>query len=247
MLGIRAPRKGRSQVIMNFDNLRSGLAIPETPTPTDPRRELNIHGEDETIIDGAIEELDKSNLKTEDLFEVFSDWQTKKTLTAKRIFVSTSILVAAAAWIGIDYTDLSLFGLKVANGSPDKFITFILLSIVVSGIFYEFSRRIDASVRKARINNINNDLKSLVQPIGAIDEAMKRNSIDDFSDLYFDFRSPISSGRHDAIDVYRAVKFYQKNLSKAGFGLTVVTIMEHTVTYAIAVFAVAVLAMQLAK
>ncbi len=222
-------------------------SIPRIYDPTEPKRELEIHGEDETIIYEAINKLDKSNLKTEDLFELFSDWHTKKTLTVKRVFVSTSILVAAAAWIGIDYTDLSLFGLKVANGSPDKFIIFILLSIVISGIFYEFSRRIDGSVRKAKINHINNDLKSLVQPVKTIDGAMERNNIDDFSDLYFDFRSSMGRPKHDAIDVYRAVKFYKKNLSKAGVGLTVVTIMEHIVTYAIAGFALVVLAMQLVQ
>jgi len=225
----------------------SGISMPRIPDPTAPRRELHIRDDDEKIIDDAIEELDRSSLKTDDLYEVFSDWQTKKTLTSKRIFVSTSIIVAAAAWIGIDYTELTFFGLKVANGEPNRFIIFMLISILTSGIFYEFSRRIDASVRNAKISHINSDLKSLAKPIETIEEAMKRNDIESFNDLYFDFRSSLSAGRHDAIDVYRAIKFYRKNLSRAGIGLTFVTITEHLIVYSVAVFALASLAMQLAQ
>src|SRR5690606_24726283 len=96
-----------TQVSMNTNILMSGISMPRIPDATAPRRELHIRDDDEKIIDDAIEELDRSSLKTDDLYEVFSDWQTKKTLTSKRIFVSTSIIVAAAAWIGIDYTELT--------------------------------------------------------------------------------------------------------------------------------------------
>ncbi len=232
---------------MNLDNLRSSFLSPGIPNFGEPKRELDIQGEDEGVINESIKELEKSNLKTEDLFKVFSDWQTKKTLTSKRIFISTSVLVASAAWIGIDYTDLTFFGVKVANGSPDRFIAFILLSIVISGIFYEFSRLIDASVRQAKINHINGDLNGLVKPISTIDGVMDRNDIESFSDLYYDFRSSLSGGGHDAINVYRAVKFYENNLSKAGLGLTVVTVMEHALTYSIAVFSLVVLTKQLVQ
>lgn len=224
-----------------------GISLPKIPDPSAPRRELSIYEEDEQIIDGAIEELDRSSLKTEDLFDVFSDWQTKKTLTSKRIFVSTSILVAAAAWIGVDYTELSFFGLKVANGSSERFLIFVLTSIIAGGVFHEFSRRIDSSVRNARIKHINSDLKDLIKPIEAVDGAMERNNIDDFVDLYFDFRSSLNSSRHDAIDVYRAVKFYKKNLSRAGIGLSVVTLAEHLIVYSIAAIAVFALAKQLVQ
>lgn len=230
---------------MNIDNLTSGMSMPGIPDPTAPRRALNIDKEDEEIIYSAINELDRSDLKAEDLYEVFSDWQTKKTLTSKRIFISTSILVAAAAWIGIDYTELSFFGLEVANGSPDRFIIFLLISIFASGVFYEFSRRIDSSVRNARIKHINNDLKSLVQPIEYVDDAMERNNVDDFVDLYFDFRSSLDSARHDAIDVYRAVKFYKNNLSRAGVGLNIVTLSEHLIVYSTSAVAIFSLARQL--
>ena len=232
---------------MNIDNLMPGMSMPRISDPNAPQRKLSIHEEDELIIDSAIKELDRSNLKTEDLYEVFSDWQTKKTLTSKRIFVSTSILVAAAAWIGIDYTELSFFGLKIANGSPERFIIFVLISISASGVFYEFSRRIDSSVRNARITHINSDLKSLVKPIEAIDGAMKRNNIDNFVDLYFDFRSSLSSSKHDAIGVYRAIKFYKKHLSQAGTGLSLVTFSEHLIVYSIAAIALFSLAKQLVQ
>ncbi|WP_252106042.1 MULTISPECIES: hypothetical protein [unclassified Halomonas] len=230
---------------MNIDNLMSGMSTPRISDPTAPRRELNIEKEDEQIIESAIEKLDRSNLKTEDLYDVFSDWQTKKTLTSKRIFFSTSILVVAAAWIGIDYTELSFFGLEVANGSPERFIIFVLVSIFASGILYELSRRIDSTVRSARIKHVNGDLNSLVQPVKAVDKVMESNNIDDFVDLYFDFRSPLNSSQHDAIDVYRAVKFYNSNLSRAGVGLGLVTLVEQLIVYSIAAIAIFSLVQQL--
>lgn len=232
---------------MNKDKLMASISMPKRIDPTSPRRELDIHEEDEKIIGEAIETLDRSSLKTEDLYAVFSDWQTKKTLTSKRIFVSTSILVSAAAWIGIDYTELSFFGLKVANGSPERFIIFVLISILASGVFYEFSRRIDASVRNARIKNVSSDLKDLVGPIESIDGAMDRNDIRDFVDLYYDFRSSLSASKHDAIDVYRAVKFYKNNLSRAGVGLSIVTLSEHIIVYSIAAIALISLTKQLVQ
>lgn len=232
---------------MNIDNLMSGISPPGIADPNAPRRELKIDQEDEQIIENAIKELERSNLKTDDLYGMFSDWQTKKTLTSKRIFVSTSILVAAATWIEIDYTELSFFGLKVASGSADRFIIFVLISIIVSGIFYEISRRIDSSVQNSKIKHINGDLKSFIKPIQALDGAMKRNNIENFVDLYFDFRSSLVSTQHDAIDVYRAVKFYRENLSRAGIGLNFITLAEHIIVYSIAAIALFSLAKQLVQ
>lgn len=231
---------------MNIENLMSGVSMPGMRDPLAARRELELHEGDEIIVDSSIHKLDKSSLKIDDLYEVFNDWQTKRTLTSKRVFISTSILVASAAWIGVDYTDLSFFGLKVSNGSPVKFLIFVLLSIIASGIFYEISKQVDKTVRRAKVNHVSNDLKGLLEPINAIDEVMKRNEIDSFNDLYYDFRSSaLSAGGHDGIDVYRAVKFYKKNLSRAGIGLLILTILENFVVYSVAVFSIAALVMQL--
>ena len=231
---------------MNIENLMSGVSMPGMRDPLAARRELELHEGDEIIVDSSIHKLDKSSLKIDDLYEVFNDWQTKRTLTSKRVFISTSVLVTSAAWIGVDYTDLSFFGLKVSNGSPVKFLIFVLLSIIASGIFYEISKQIDKTVRRAKVNHVSNDLKGLLEPINAIDEVMKRNEIDSFNDLYYDFRSSsLSAGGHDGIDVYRAVKFYKKNLSRAGIGLSIVTILENFVVYSVAVFSIVALVMQL--
>ena len=71
---------------MSIDSLLSGIPTPRFTDPTAPRRELDIHHEDDEIIYKAIEELDRSSLKAEDVYDVFNDWQTKKTLTSKRVF-----------------------------------------------------------------------------------------------------------------------------------------------------------------
>jgi len=218
---------------MDIDKLTSGFAMPRVADPTAPRREIDLQDGDEKIVHESIAKLDKSRLDTDELFEVFNDWQTKKTLTSKRIFVSTSLLVSAASWVGVNYTELTLFGLKLSNGNPERLIIFILISIIMSGIFYEVSRRIDSSVRKAKISHINRDLKELREPMRAIREVMERNNVSSFSDLYYDFRSSLlnANAKHDAIDVFRAIDFYDKNLSGAGKGLNLVTMAEQLLIY----------------
>lgn len=232
---------------MDIDKLTSGFSMPRVADPTVPRREIDLQDGDEKIIHESIAKLDKSRLDTDELFEVFNDWQTKKTLTSKRIFVSTSLLVSAASWVGVNYTELTLFGLKLSNGNPERLIIFILISIIMSGIFYEVSRRIDSSVRKAKISHINRDLKELREPMRAIREVMERNNVSSFSDLYYDFRSSLlnASAKHDAIDVFRAIDFYDKNLSGAGKGLNLVTMAEQLLIYLIAGYAIIALLVSL--
>jgi len=222
---------------MDIENLVPNISMPKLRDPSAPQRELDIHADDIPIAHDSIAKLDKSKLNTKELFEIFNDWQTKRTLTSKRVFMSTSLLVAAASWIGVDYTDLTLFGLKVTNGNPDKLIIFILVCIITSGAFYYLSRKIDASVRNAKISHISRDLKALKEPMDAICGVMERNNIPSFHVLYYDFKSSLAtSSRHDAIDVFRAINFYNSNLLKAGHGLNFVTFFEQLVIYSVAAY-----------
>jgi hypothetical protein len=227
---------------MDIDGLIPKMRMPHVPDPTAPRREIELPDEDVATVYEAIETLDKSSSNKNDLFDIFSEWQSKRTLTSKRVFVSTSIVVAAASWIGIDYKELSFFGLKIADGDPNRFIIFVLVAIVLSGVFYEASRRIDASVRKAKIANVRQDMEELVEPVKSIDEVMRKNSIDSFSDLYFDFKSALVGGStHQPLDAYGAVQFFRKHLSGAGRGLTAISIIEQAIIYGLAAYAVVAL------
>lgn len=220
--------------------------MPESRNPLAPKREIKLSTEDVEIVANSIAELDQSSLNRDDLFETFSDWQSKRTLTAKRIFMSTSLLVVAASWIGVDFSELTVFGLKVSNGSPDRFIIFVLIAVVLSGVFYELSRRIDSSVRKAKIIRAARDIKYLKESVEAVDEVIKRNEIKSFGDLYYDFNSRLlSGGQHDAVDVYKAIHFYLNHLSAAGFQLNMVSIAEQIVIYVLALHAVAALVLAL--
>ena len=232
---------------MDINKITSGISMPRIADPSAPRREIELKDGDEKIVYESIAKLDESRLDTDELFEVFDDWQTKKTLTSKRIFISTSILVAAASWVGVNYTEMTLFGLKLSNGNPERLIILILLSIILSGIFYEVSRQIDSSVRKAKISHINRDLKELREHMMAIREVMGRNNISSFSKLYYDFKSPLLNVnvKHNAIDVFRAINFYDKNLSGANKGLNLVTIAEQLLIYIIAAYAIVALLVSL--
>lgn len=221
---------------MDLDKITNHIAMPRMPDPMAPRREIDLPREDSVTVNESIAILKKSSSKKEQLFNIFDDWQTKRTLTAKRIFISTSIIVVAASWIGIDYMDLSFFGLKIASGSPQRFIIFILTTILLSGLFYEVSRRIDLSVRKAKITNVSQDLKALKEPVNAIDSVMERNNISSFGDLYFDFQSLGTTDR-DAINAFNAVHFYRKHLVGANQGLNALAVTELVIIYIIAAYA----------
>lgn len=232
---------------MNMDQFfpsASDLAQKTAGIPS-PKRKLKIPEEDVIIINNAINELDESSLKTEDLYEIFYDWQTKKTLTLKRLFLSTSVLVASATWIDIDYTNLSIFGLEVAEGSPKNFIVFILTIIILSGLFFQISRWIDTSIRKSKVTYITSALSNLDKEYNNITRVMERNKIESFNELYYDFRSALNSPGHNAIDVFRAVKFYKKNLTKARAGLSFITVSEYSIIYGVALFAAIVLVKEL--
>lgn len=217
---------------MDFGKMMTDVKIPEIKNPMAPRREIPLSREEVATVGKSIAILKKSRSNQEKLFEIFDDWQTKKTLTAKRILVSTSIIVVAASWIGIEYKDLSFFGLKIASGSPERFIVFILMTILLSGFFYEISRRIDLAVQKAKIKNVSQDLKVLKKPVDDIGSVMKRNNISSFSDLYFDFQSLGTTDR-DAINAFNAVHFYREYLVGANQGLNVLAVIELGITYLI--------------
>lgn len=227
---------------MDSHSLFGSLSTPSFKSPTESDREIEMSKEDESLADDSIRKLDESSLDTKDLFDVFDDWQTKRTLTSKRILVSTSVLVSSASWVGIDYTKLTFFGMKVADGAPIKFLLFIIAVILLSCAFYELSRRVDLSVRKAKIAHVDRDLKELIEPFNEIKGVMERNGINSVANLYFDFRSAISNGsKHNAIDVFRAIEFYREHLSRADMGLRVVTMGEQAIIYLVAAYAVVAL------
>jgi len=227
---------------MNINDLGRSFSAPEIKDPFGPKREIKLSAEDIETTNKSITKLDQSRLNKNDLFEIFMDWQTKKTLTSKRIFVSTSLLVVSAAWIGVDFTELTVFGLKVANGNPSRFVTFVLISIIMSGVFYEVCRKIDVSVRKAKIIRASQGIEKLKEPVEVINKVIERNSIESFNKLYHDFKSStLGVNQHDAIDVYNAVSFYLNHLSTAGTRLNAVSITEQAIIYVLAFHAVVVL------
>ena len=228
---------------MDVSKMLNSVSVPRIPDPFAPRREIKLSQEDITTVTESIAILEKSRSTQEELFEIFDDWQTKRTLTTKRILVSTSVIVSAASWIGIDYTDLTFFGLKIAHGNPERFIIFILAIIFFSGLFYEVSRRIDASVRKAKIANVSQDLEGLKKPVKAIDSVMQRNNIKSFQYLYYDFESSASkvNQKSHAINAFNAVNFYRKHLEGANRKLNWLSLTELVITYLIAMYASIVL------
>lgn len=225
---------------MDISKFKTQLAKPSFSGITEPSRKIKLSPGDEVTVYKAIQYLNQSKIRKRDVFKIFNDWQTQKTLTSKRIFVSSSLLVSAAAFIGVDYTELSLFGLKVSNGSPLKFLIFILISIVVSGVFYEVSRRIDISVRNAQVANIEKSILLLKEHVESLIRVMDKNEISSFKKLYNDFKpnNLLSPTVHDETESFDTVKFYQTHLVTAGKGLNVVVVAEQVIIYLIAINAI---------
>lgn len=209
------------------------------PTLKDPPREIRLSNEDEQIVQQSIDALGRTGLETKLLFDIVQDWQTRRTVTAKRLFASASVVIAAVIWVGADFDKLSFFGFQVGEGSLFRFVAFLSSFIVVTGFMFEFSRRIDLSVRTARISLMEKELRDAGNTVDRVDEIVHRYKVRSANYLLRDFRRHIVRDAPDfsAIHAYDAVKLYREHLKGAGLGLRLIEKIEWVSLYLIAAYA----------
>lgn len=197
---------------------------------------IPLSEEDRSRVESAMEQLSQSGLDVQRVFDLFQDWQSRRTLLAKRFFGSSAVIVGAVMWVGMDLSKFSFLGVTVEDGSLTRFIMFLLAFIVVSGVFFESSRRIDRRVQRANVARVRDELVNLGPVVDQLDEMAARYDIESVDDLLYDSREGIGTMTSD-IDAYDAVKFYQSHLKGAGVGLSLIERAELLAVYALALYA----------
>lgn len=208
------------------------------PDPFGPPHKLPLSDDDRNRAETALEQLDQSGLETRQVFELFQDWQSRRTLLSKRLLASASVIVAAVIWVGMDLSNLTFLGVKVQDGSLGRFVVFLGGFIVLSGVYFESSRRIDRNVQRAQIHRIADDLEKLVPVVDQLDEMANRYEVESGEDLLDDCRSRHRVEFGDA-KAYDAVKFYKKQLKGAGVGQSILEVVEILGIYVLAAYALA--------
>lgn len=228
------------------EGIHASALKPTFHDPTAPKREINLSETDELTVQDALASLGRASSKTEKLFDVFAEWQSRRTYTMRRVLITSILVILVSAWVGVDYKEISILGLQVSNGNMQHFLIFLIAAVLASAVVYAASIGIDLTVRKAKIGYVSSEMKSLKACVATIDDILHRNEVDSFSDLYFDFVSALQNpGRHDAIDAYRAVKFYSERLSSPAWWRKCLVIAEQVLISFGTVGALVVLAVSL--
>lgn len=118
-----------------------------------------------------------SKVSLDDILDILREWETRATLTAKKLFTTTALILAAAFIIQLDYSELGIAGISNANAANRT--TFILAMILLStGFAFWWHRSIDLKMRSWRTSII----KDRMEVIG---EALNRAIHDVGEDIDF--------------------------------------------------------------
>lgn len=122
--------------------------------------------------EASIREICKGlpNLKgTEDLIrDLLGSWQSSRTTATKKAFATFSLIAAAITYIGVDYTDFSLLGIRANSEAFDRLSHVLIMLIVVFGVLFCFYWLVDLLVRETKLRGYLSALKQSIKAIEAI-------------------------------------------------------------------------------
>jgi len=211
--------------------------FPTIRDPRAPSRQIKLSDADEQAAYTARKALSEFGLTIDQVFKVFRDWQSRQTVTAKRLLASSAMIFAAMTWIEMDLSEISFFGLEVSSTGAAKFSIFASAFIIVSGIMFEWCRRIDLAVRRANIEILRKNLQAGEKMVAELDALVARCKISSVDELFDDFRERLTVDISD-IQSYDAIRFYKTYLKRAGTGLRIVESAELLIVYPVAAYAV---------
>ncbi|MDZ7767206.1 MAG: hypothetical protein U5K00_22800 [Melioribacteraceae bacterium] len=127
----------------------------------DSRKEILTVDEERTN-KKAYRKLGQTNIDEEKPFELFKEWQSRKTRSIKRFVLSLSFLLTFAWIVNINIYEIQPLGLNVSEVNEKRFLGFLLVIHVVTFIYYRVQRSIDLNIKKARISLFEEDLNELI-------------------------------------------------------------------------------------
>jgi hypothetical protein len=179
----------------------------------DPPRRIPLNNEDEKKINSIITVLSNSGINIDSLYSLFNDWQSSKTKSVKRFVLSLSFILSLTFVAGIPITDIDLFGLSVAEGYGNMFLSAVLAIHLMSFAYFVYLRRNDLKVNEAKLSSLKKGLESCLKMMEFVDEIVEREKLPSVKFLFNDFKSQMHSNDSD-IEAYEGLKFYEDKLKK---------------------------------
>jgi len=160
----------------------------------------------------AANKLNNAELSIEKVFQLFSEWQSNKQKSAKRVAISLGLIVSLLYLVGGDLTSIGWIDDQVADEQSNIFL-FSLLLILVGSTFYLFRiRSLDLKVREAKLKVLNYGIKNGEKWVASLDEISDKKQ----QKLFVLLNKHAKVHKDGAIESYLAIKFYQNEL-KASF------------------------------
>lgn len=197
----------------NFGKMKlpKSTATSITPNLGQAPREIDLTKEEEQKVEEVKEIFFISDLTVESLFNLFNDWQSNKTKATKRFVLSVSFILSLTIFAGVNITEIDLFGVSVADGMEEYFLGSLSLIIIMTFAYYDYLRRNDLKVHKAKISAVSDNLEVWVNNAEELEKIVSENNLGSVKILLDDFRSTFAHG-YPEYEAFKAIKFYQDNL-----------------------------------
>jgi len=196
---------------LSFDlpKIESNIAMPGF----EPPRKIPLNNDDQKKINSIITVFSNSGINIDSLYALFNDWQSSKTKAVKRFVLSLSFILSLTLVAGIPITDIDLFGLSVAEGNGNIFLSAVLVIHVLSFVYFVYLRRNDLKVNEAKLSSLKKGLESCLKMTEFVDKIVEREKLPSVRFLFNDFKSQMHSNDSD-IEAYEGLKFYKEKLKK---------------------------------
>lgn len=123
--------------------------------------------------------------------EIFKDWQSSKLISIKKFLISINTLIIISFVSGIEFSHFLSRGENIAESRIVLLIVLVLLSIIISSIYFEYLRRQDWAIRQFRIETITRNIKISEESIDEIGSLLVGNYEDGFQQIFKDDRVKI--------------------------------------------------------
>jgi|GEM_PF-6158389 len=160
-------------------------------------------------IQDTLASIARMKLSVDEVIPILREWESRPTLTAKKVFAATAFLMAVAAFIGIDYGQLPFMGISEGRGTPRAtLVPFIVL--LSSGVVYWWQRGIDLNLRRWQSKGIEERIRDLGDQLDSVRPLLTEVEEADFRKLpYLDATKTRHRVRYSS-DALNAFYFYHE-------------------------------------
>ena len=110
-------------------------------------------------IDGPLRHFGELPNLHSDLNETINAWETARTRSPKRLYITISAIILIAFISGIEFSSLPFLGLSTGSGNVVNFSICLWVVLLISGMLYQINRTIDLEYRNGKIALIRGQIE----------------------------------------------------------------------------------------